>query len=269
MIDKNSLRRRFSASASSYDSYALVQKKMAQKLIGEVKAAAKKQSNLDVLEIGCGTGYMTGLLLQELENAKLHALDIAPGMIEEASKKFGRVVEFRCEDVENADFECEYDLIVSNATFQWLNEIESTFSKLAGCLKTGGFIVFSTFGEKNFWELNEAFKKAKLEKNSFDGTRLGQSFYSLPELKLMLERSAKSIGLKCKIKLEEKMEYQYFDSSKEFLHSIKKIGANSKSDMLTNSPGIIKRTMEIYNQSYREKEKIRASYHCIYVTVER
>lgn len=266
MVDKGSVRRCFSSSAGNYEKNATVQKKMARRVMEDIVKVAEHREKQEILEVGCGTWYLTGLLLKELESPSILAVDIAPGMIEESRRKF-EDVEFICEDIEKARIENRYDLIVSSAAFQWLSEAESTFAKLAGCLKPGGRMVFSTLGSGTFRELDESFKKASIEKRFKIISGTAQGFYSTSELRRILERSAESAGMDFELLMEEKMEYEYFDSSRDFLHSVKSIGASSNGGGL-HSPGVVKRAMEIYDKSYRVGEKVRASYHCIYVTLE-
>jgi malonyl-CoA O-methyltransferase len=271
MIDKQSLMKRFSASALEYDQYAMVQKKMAKRVVKEAIKGGEKRENLNILEIGCGTGYLTGILLDKLESPNIVALDIAPGMIAESKKKFEKSgIEFRCEDIETAKLEEKYDLIVSNATFQWLNDLESTVAKLIGCLREGGKIVFSTFGEGTFKELYDSFEKASLESGVSSESRLGQTFYSLTELKQVLEESARATDTDCGIEVYEEMEYERFKSAKEFLCSIKKIGANnSNRGLRLKRPKVIKRMIELYDENYRERDGIKASYKCFYTVLTR
>lgn len=271
MIDKESLQKRFSRGASDYERYAIVQKKMASRVVEDAVKVGEKLISPDILEVGCGTGYLTRLLLEEFKTPNIVALDIAPGMIAESKKRFQNgEVEFRCEDIETAKLEYGYDLIVSNATFQWLNDLESTVSKLVRGLNEGGRIVFSTFGSETFCELYDSFEKANLERGLSPKSKLGQTFYSLSELKQVLENGAKSAGISCSIRVDEKLEYEYFESSKKFLSSIKKIGANnSNSELRIKSPGVIKRMMELYDEDYMERDGIRVSYHCFYGVLER
>lgn len=56
-----------------------------------------------------------------------------------------------------------FDLIVSGATFQWFVRPAATIRRLAGLLKPGGLLAFSTFGPQTFHELRESFRRAERE----------------------------------------------------------------------------------------------------------
>lgn len=47
------------------------------------------KSNMNVLEIGCGIGTLTGLILNELPKGRLTATDLSPASVEEARQRIG------------------------------------------------------------------------------------------------------------------------------------------------------------------------------------
>ena len=63
---KQSIRRNFARRAGSYDRHAGVQRLMALGLLARVQEALPQARR--VLEIGCGTGYLTSLLRQDFSN---------------------------------------------------------------------------------------------------------------------------------------------------------------------------------------------------------
>src|SRR5688500_7035775 len=60
MIDKRLLSKRFSEHAKTYDAYANVQKNMAKQLV-DLLPQKNTNHKINILEIGCGTGYLTRL----------------------------------------------------------------------------------------------------------------------------------------------------------------------------------------------------------------
>ena len=63
MINKELMRDRFAKNLDSYNDNAKVQKRMAEKLITMVKNKAPQK----ILEIGCGTGFLTELINKNLK----------------------------------------------------------------------------------------------------------------------------------------------------------------------------------------------------------
>lgn len=269
MIDKEKLKRRFSRNARNYDKYANVQKKMANSLVDQIH---QKDINIKtILEIGCGTGYVTQRLINDFPNAQITAVDIAPGMIDYVSSIIqSEHVSFICGDIEEIDLKKSYDLIISNATFQWFNDFNKTVSKLMHYLDQDGILVFTTFGEGTFQELHVAFRKAQEMLCIQEEVTPSQSFYTLNELKnickdLITRNQLKNIQLDA-FEMEER---EYFNDCTDFLYSVKKIGANnSQSDKSMMPPGFIEKVIEIYDKDFRVQEQVVATYHTLFFCIE-
>ena len=273
MINKEKLKRRFSRNAKNYDKYANVQKKMGDTLIKTVEDNDRGIHKIkNILEVGCGTGYVTRTLYKQFPNAKITAVDIAPGMIEEVKlNEWDDSVSFICGDIEEMKIDDKYDLIISNATFQWFNNMDATIEKLISALDINGILCFSTFGKNTFSELHQSFEKAREVMDITEPMTPSQAFYSLDELsKLCQSVVSKKSKLK-EILLQDKelYEYEYFNSCKVFLNSIKKIGANN-SNMSGNivSPAFIEKVIELYDENFKEESQVKATYHCLFMQIK-
>lgn len=154
-INKEIIVKNFSRSAHLYDEYAHVQRRVADELITRIE-----QGNYsNILEIGCGTGYYTLLLKEKFDTARIKAIDLSGEMIEVAQNRLrDRGIEFTIVDAEMADLEDKYDLITSNAAFQWLNSPEASIGKFENALTDKGVFAFSVFGPSTFMELKESLK---------------------------------------------------------------------------------------------------------------
>lgn len=269
MIDKEKLRRRFSRNVKNYDKYANIQKKMGDTLVNHIKNDSLHIKS--ILEIGCGTGYVTKRLINDFPNAQITAVDIAPGMIEYVKSNIQYDhVNFICGDIEEMDLKDKYDLIISNATFQWFNYLEKTTNKLIGLLNTNGILCFSIFGKDTFKELREAFHKAKNALEISEPVSPSQPFYSLKELYDICNNIITRNNLDdIKIGFLESYEYEYFNCCTDFLYSIKKIGANnSQSGRNITTPDFIEKVIDIYDKDYQKDGKVVATYHILYVYIK-
>ncbi|KAB2952121.1 malonyl-ACP O-methyltransferase BioC [Heliorestis acidaminivorans] len=268
MIDKKVLRHNFSKNAINYDRYAKVQKAMAHELLKSL-SSFRSLEKLNILDIGCGTGYLTEQLLELYPQAQITALDIAPGMIEYAQQKLpNENIEFLCADIEEVALNKKFDLIISNATFQWFNQLEATLRKLDSLLKDNAILTFSTFGSHTFQELHHAYAIAKEKLQISSAILPGQKFISTAELKALCQENFKNNdSSRYTISAIEQQEYEYFDTVRDFLKSVKKVGAsNSNCERLIN-PSLIKEMMKTYEATFTIDNKTRATYHCLYLTI--
>ena len=153
----------------------------------------------------------------------------------------------------------KYDLIVSNVTFQWLNNTYDTINKIMKSLTDEGVLCFSTLGEYTFNELHKSYKIAKRKLGINEEYVPSQKFLGFSEI--MKNVSFEITG-------KEYLFSQYFDSVKEFLNSVKKIGANNSNAKKCNKSLILlKEMMNVYSELFREDNKIKATYHCMYFSL--
>lgn len=272
MIDKKALQKNFSKNAVNYDAFAKVQKKMARELFeGICFEPNRAKDSLDILDVGCGTGYLSELMLKGYPNANITAVDIAPGMIEWAKQKLaGKGIEFLCADIEEVALNRKFDIIVSNAAFQWFNRLEDTISKLKARLKDNGILAFSTFGPMTFNELRQSFESAKGKLNLADEPVPIQQFFSREALvDICLREPADDQASVNKAVSLEKHEYEYFDTVRDFLKSVQKAGANNSNCQRKTIPSLIKETMRNYETMFIEGNRIKATYHCIFIVLEK
>ena len=126
-MNKDLIRARFAKSLATYNENAKIQKRMAEKLISLLDS----NSYSNILEIGCGTGFLTELIDKKIEFKKYTALDIV-NQCEDYIKNINPQINFINIDVEefvskNTE---KYDLIISNASLQWVNNFEEIIKKL-------------------------------------------------------------------------------------------------------------------------------------------
>jgi len=154
-MDKAIIERNFSRCARFYDRYADIQRLAAERLIGLAPDAGFKE----ILEIGCGTGNYTIMLREKFRTAHIKAIEISEEMVGIARLKTGTAgVEFVIADAEKIDLSAGFDLVTSNASFQWFENMESSIKRYKEILSAGGVILFSSFGPLTFLELGRVLK---------------------------------------------------------------------------------------------------------------
>ncbi len=95
----------------------------------------------DVLEIGCGNGASTGLLLQRLQPIRLVGIDPAAGLIERAQRTHGARpgVTFTVADaVATGQPDAAFDGVVAHTVFSHLADPEAALAESFRVLRPGG-----------------------------------------------------------------------------------------------------------------------------------
>lgn len=202
------MKKNFSRSSFNYDEFANVQKHMIKELI---KGFEPNDKIIKILEIGAGTGLLTKELIRLFPKSQITILDISEQMIEKCKKKFGNRIDYLIADAENIEFGNTFDLIISNATFQWFNNLEKTIGQLKNYLNPQGEIIFSTFMEGTYKELKSSLLKVSETYN------YSQKFVEIKTL----ENIQKLKSIKTEVYTEK------YNDLLEFLRAIKGIGAQS------------------------------------------
>jgi len=156
----------FSKAATSYDASAFLQKEVADRVFERLELMRIAPKN--VLDVGCGTGYCSRELRDRYSKAKIHGVDIAPGMIELAKKRQNlfRKIDYQVADIDQLPFEDnQFDLVFSSLTIQWLPDLKHTFKELNRVLKPGGLIIFSTLGPDTLYELRDSWQAVDADKH--------------------------------------------------------------------------------------------------------
>jgi malonyl-CoA O-methyltransferase len=261
MINKKVLQKRFNKAAPSYDEYANVQKRMGDVLIQEL-CSKYKHSSPEILELGCGTGYVTEQLIKAFPSAFITSVDFAPSMIEQAKKRNGTErISFVCADIENLMLSQKYDVIISNATFQWLNDLPSTINHLFEALKEDGNLVFTTFGNETFHELHTSFKKAVAFLDREEEWSIGQAFITAAQLENICKRQGA-------VSVQQAHYIEWFPTVRAFLDSVRKIGAaNSNEGLSIQSPRIFRSMIRLYEAQFQQNGYIPATYHALFCSI--
>jgi len=162
VIDKNSVAKHFSAAAFRYQNVTPVQAAMAESLFKKVcDYFVSKEPPRKILEIGCGTGRLTQQLCRGFPNAQITALDIAEQMVKTTAQSCPVVKVIQC-DAETflEETSDKFDLVISNATFQWFSDPLQAISNARNLLTEEGLIAIASFGQDTFTELRQAFEQA-------------------------------------------------------------------------------------------------------------
>ena len=243
IVNKQLIKQRFSNSFnSSYDQNAKIQHKVAQRLYDQWKKLIGITQDASILEIGCGTGFLTRLYAPNAFPSKLILNDLCN--IPTVTLNLNTTnYEFIEGDAEQLAFPYgSFDYVVSSSAIQWFENLPQFFDRLHNWLKPGGALVLSTFGPDNMKEIKEHIKISLNYKDA-------KWFYN------EINRNFDIVLIK------EETETMFFDTPLEVLRHIKSTGVNSIGSKKISS-GKLKHLLE----SYQPKgDKFPLTYHPIYI----
>jgi malonyl-CoA O-methyltransferase len=156
-LDRAGVRNAFDRASGDYEAAAVLQARVGDEVLQRLDFF--KLTPDVVLDLGAGTGRITGELKRRYRRANVVAFDLAPGMLRESRKhmgffrRFGRV----CGDVRRLPFaDASVDIAVSNLMLQWCDDLDVAFAEVRRVLKPDGLFSFTTFGPDTLRELRSA-----------------------------------------------------------------------------------------------------------------
>ena len=107
----------------------------------ELLARVPAERPARVIDLGCGPGNSTALLAARWPGVQLDGLDSSAAMLEEA-RASGVPATWIQDDVAAWMPQAPYDVIFSNATFQWVPNQNALLPRLMSFVKSGGAFAF-------------------------------------------------------------------------------------------------------------------------------
>ncbi|WP_245153423.1 trans-aconitate 2-methyltransferase [Chlorobaculum sp. 24CR] len=128
-----------------YEQASAHQKEWGAKVIAELDL----RGNESVLDLGCGDGALTRMIADQLPAGRVPGIDASRGMIEATTPKAKPGLEFRVMDIDDLDFDDEFDVIFSNATLHWVKDHRRLLRNVRRALRPGGRVRFDFAGDGN------------------------------------------------------------------------------------------------------------------------
>jgi malonyl-CoA O-methyltransferase len=200
----------FSLGAGTYDEAGALQWLIARRLaerIGSSTAVPPQR----ILEIGCGTGFLSARLAHAYPKSALLLTDIAPSMLNRCRSRMGDRHRYLVLDGERPeDLTGQFDLIASSLTFQWFADLRGGLERLSHLLAPGGRMLFATLGCRTFIEWRQVHADLGLP----CGTQHYPSAEDFPW----------PAGFSCEI--DSELEIQPYANGADFVRSLKALGAH-------------------------------------------
>jgi trans-aconitate 2-methyltransferase len=122
----------------------------------ELLARVAADSPSEVVDLGCGPGNLTALLAERWPEAHVVGLDSSPEMIETARRTSDRI-RFEVADLRGWQADRPVDVLVSNATLQWVPGHLEFLPDLVAKVAPGGWFAFQVPG--NFDEPSHTIRR--------------------------------------------------------------------------------------------------------------
>lgn len=229
----------FEKAKNTYRKNAVVQKQMAGVLISDLVKYSKNEFK-KIFEIGSGTGFLTDEIRKNLKYEKIILNDITDNFTNFEPDEYIKG------DILSIELKEKFDLIISNAVFQWIEDYDLLFKKMNNALIYDGVLAFSTFGKNNFSQIK-------------DITGLGLSY---PDLKDYIIKNDFKI-----IYYEEELKTLYFKSLKELLSHIKFTGVKTDNKVWTKTD--YKNFEKRYIENYKDDLGYELTYHPIFYILKK
>jgi len=243
----------FQRGFSQYNDNAYVQKHIAARLVDFFAQVSPPPRFHDVLEIGCGTGFLTQELVQRFSvdhwtindlvaDSKAHitpilnasAWDFLPGAIEEKQ------------------LPGNYDLIASASVFQWIADTPSLLRKLSDSLSPGGWLVFSSFGSEHFREIQ-----------TFDTTPHTMSYFDSTDWQALLPDD-----LTPKL-IEQDIQVAKFSTVRKLLMHLRNTGVNANAQRQWSRQKLTAFEREYTHLFSDQDQKICLTYAPVYIIAQK
>lgn len=149
----------------------------------ELVALLAPQRGERILDIGCGSGQLTGAIADS--GARVTGLDNSASMIDTARREYPDL-SFVLADAKEFSFDEPFDAVFSNAALHWVKPPEKVIECVAKCLRPGGRFVAEFGGKGNVRLIFDAAEAAGRELTRREVRNLNY-FPSVAEYSTILE----------------------------------------------------------------------------------
>jgi malonyl-CoA O-methyltransferase len=201
------------------------------------------------------------LLRRHNPEAELVALDLDAALIGQARKRLApdAGVSWLVADGEAFSRGC-FDLIISNATFQWFTQPRETLQAYSRVLGPGGSLAFSTLGPETFLELAASLRQAAAALGVPEVAEIpARGFSTLENWENFLNLAGFS-----RVQSARQMLETHFPAVPDFLQALKATGAtNPRPRAFT--PRLLNTLIRAYDSRFRQNGSIPVTYEVIWV----
>lgn len=237
-LRKERIARGFARSAAAYDQHAWPQQRAAQVLLAEVEHWSAHLPPGPVLEIGCGTGGLSGGLARLLPQREIWFTDLSAALLDACRQRLGTAgpnaerLHWEVMDGETGPARSGYALIVSGMALHWFADWAGALQRWLGALGSGGVLMCSFQEAQSFPEWREQCRRLELPCTA-------NPFPALQQVQKVLG------GGRCWAQ-EERWEYE---SARAFFRSLKDTGTATSLEGGALGAGAFRRLLRAWDQA--------------------
>jgi trans-aconitate 2-methyltransferase len=107
----------------------------------------------DVLDVGCGDGYVTAQIADRVPRGSILGVDPSPRMIEAAKRRNTRAA-FQLGEVTTLPFTANFDVVTSFNALHWVHDQAGAYRHISSALRPGGtaLVLFVCAGQRRSLE---------------------------------------------------------------------------------------------------------------------
>jgi len=227
-------------------------------------------SAIKILDIGCGTGFLSHNLAERFPEANILGCDISHSMIKAASRKLKveRDKKIHLITTDGEILPCKndtFDIAASNLTYQWIGNLEGSFKEAYRVLRPGGAFIFSTLGPETLKELKSCYTEAT-ERFNKDGL---PPFINFSGQEAIIS-ALRDTGFD-NISITVKDCIRAYHNMWELLKNMKSIGAGNPfkdGDKSLARGSLLKKMAEEYKERFKIQDLQLATCNYVYATYE-
>lgn len=134
--------------AGCYHDISSPQQKWGRKVLDRMPLTGHER----VLDVGCGTGRLTGDIASRVPNGRVVGVDRSPSMLSTAAawlRQQSHATTLVLADATALPFRRAFDAVFSGATFHWIHDHAALFRSIITALRPGGRLVAQCGGGPN------------------------------------------------------------------------------------------------------------------------